>query len=161
MDEKKRISGANALLDALVAEGVDTVFGYPGGSIIPIYDALYDYGGRLRHIFTRHEQGAVHAAEGYARATGGVGVCFATSGPGATNLDGSGAGQGARDRCLSGGGHDQHDHPHNQMELSDSVGRRDSGSRGEGFLYRSYGTSGTCRAGHNQKLADRNGRFRV
>ena len=86
MDEKKRISGANALLDALVAEGVDTVFGYPGGSIIPIYDALYDYGGRLRHIFTRHEQGAVHAAEGYARATGGVGVCFATSGPGATNL---------------------------------------------------------------------------
>ena len=51
MDEKKRISGANALLDALVAEGVDTVFGYPGGSIIPIYDALYDYGGRLRHIF--------------------------------------------------------------------------------------------------------------
>ena len=74
MDEKKRISGANALLDALVAEGVDTVFGYPGGSIIPIYDALYDYGGRLRHIFTRHEQGAVHAAEGYARATGGVGV---------------------------------------------------------------------------------------
>lgn len=86
MDEKRRISGANALLDALVAEGVDTVFGYPGGSIIPIYDALYDYGGRLRHIFTRHEQGAVHAAEGYARATGGVGVCFATSGPGATNL---------------------------------------------------------------------------
>lgn len=86
MDKDKRITGAQALLDALVAEGVDTIFGYPGGSIMPIYDALYDYAGRLRHIFTRHEQGAVHAAEGYARATGRVGVCFATSGPGATNL---------------------------------------------------------------------------
>ena len=80
------ISGAEALMRALVDEGVDVIFGYPGGSIIPIYDALYDYKDKLHHILTRHEQGAAHAAEGYARATGRVGVCFATSGPGATNL---------------------------------------------------------------------------
>lgn len=79
------MTGAMALLASLVEEGVDTIFGYPGGSIMPIYDALYDYPG-LRHILTRHEQGAIHAAQGYARATGRVGVCFATSGPGATNI---------------------------------------------------------------------------
>lgn len=80
------ISGAEALLRTLLNEGVDTVFGYPGGTIMPLYDALYDYRDRLRHILVRHEQGAVHAAQGYARASGRVGVCFATAGPGATNL---------------------------------------------------------------------------
>lgn len=80
------ISGSEALLKILIEEGVDTIFGYPGGAIMPIYDRLYDFGDKLQHILTRHEQGAVHAAEGYARATGKVGVCFATSGPGATNL---------------------------------------------------------------------------
>lgn len=78
------LSGAEILLKSLEAEGVDTIFGYPGGQIMPVYDALYD--SDIRHILTRHEQGAAHAADGYARATGRPGVCLATSGPGATNL---------------------------------------------------------------------------
>jgi acetolactate synthase-1/2/3 large subunit len=73
-------------MDALVAEGVHTIFGYPGGAIMPIYDALYDYSEQLQHILVRHEQGAIHAAQGFARASGKIGVVFATSGPGATNL---------------------------------------------------------------------------
>jgi len=80
------ISGAEALLRCLVEEGVNTIFGYPGGAIMPVYDRLLDYEGKLRHILTRHEQGAAHAAQAYAMVTGKPGVCFATSGPGATNL---------------------------------------------------------------------------
>src|SRR5216110_1326189 len=80
------ISGSVAVLEAFVAEGVDTIFGYPGGAIMPIYDALYDYNEKLKHILVRHEQGAIHAAQGYARVSGKCGVVFATSGPGATNL---------------------------------------------------------------------------
>jgi acetolactate synthase I/II/III large subunit len=82
----KSISGSVAVLDALLNENVKTIFGYPGGAIMPIYDALYDYNDRLEHILVRHEQGAIHAAQGFARATGKTGVVFATSGPGATNL---------------------------------------------------------------------------
>ncbi|WP_421878324.1 biosynthetic-type acetolactate synthase large subunit [Marinoscillum sp.] len=81
-----KVSGAEAVLLCLIEEGVDVIFGYPGGAIMPIYDALYGYTDRLEHILTRHEQGAAHAAQGYARVTGRTGVCFATSGPGATNL---------------------------------------------------------------------------
>ncbi|MDJ0366393.1 biosynthetic-type acetolactate synthase large subunit [Hymenobacter sp. H14-R3] len=80
------ITGAVATLQALVAEGVDTIFGYPGGAIIPIYDALYDFKEQLNHVLVRHEQGGIHAAQGYARSSGRVGVALATSGPGATNL---------------------------------------------------------------------------
>lgn len=80
------ISGSAAVLEAFLAEGVDTIFGYPGGAIMPIYDALYDYNDRINHILVRHEQGAIHAAQGYARASGRTGVVFATSGPAATNL---------------------------------------------------------------------------
>ncbi|WP_336515643.1 biosynthetic-type acetolactate synthase large subunit [Pollutibacter soli] len=80
------ISGSEAVLQALLGEGVETIFGYPGGAIMPIYDALYDYNDRLNHILVRHEQGAIHAAQGYARTSGRTGVVFATSGPGATNL---------------------------------------------------------------------------
>ncbi len=80
------ISGSEAVLKALLAEKVDTIFGYPGGAIMPIYDALYDYNDRLKHILVRHEQGAIHAAQGFARTSGRTGVVFATSGPGATNL---------------------------------------------------------------------------
>ncbi|GAB3502694.1 biosynthetic-type acetolactate synthase large subunit [Spirosoma knui] len=80
------INGSQALMRALVAEGVDTIFGYPGGAIMPVYDALYDFQDELNHILVRHEQGAAHAAEGYARVTGKAGVCLVTSGPGATNL---------------------------------------------------------------------------
>lgn len=79
-------SGSDALILSLLAEGVETIFGYPGGAIMPIYDALYGYADQVKHILVRHEQGAVHAAQGYARVTGKVGVAFATSGPGATNL---------------------------------------------------------------------------
>jgi acetolactate synthase-1/2/3 large subunit len=79
-------TGAEALLKSLIEEGVDTIFGYPGGAIMPVYDKLLDYTGSLRHILTRHEQGAAHAAQAYAMVTGKPGVCFATSGPGATNL---------------------------------------------------------------------------
>ncbi len=79
-----KLTGAQALIKALEAEGVDTIFGYPGGAVLPIYDAIYD--SNIKHILTRHEQGAAHAADGYARATGKPGVCLATSGPGATNL---------------------------------------------------------------------------
>lgn len=82
----KQVSGSVLVLEALLAEKVDTIFGYPGGAIMPIYDALYDYNDRLRHILVRHEQGAIHAAQGYARTSGKTGVVFATSGPGATNL---------------------------------------------------------------------------
>ena len=83
---KKDVPGAEALLLSLIAEGVDTLFGYPGGTIMPVYDALMDYQDEIKHILTRHEQGAIHAAQGYARASGKAGVCMATSGPGATNL---------------------------------------------------------------------------
>jgi acetolactate synthase-1/2/3 large subunit len=82
----ENISGSEAVLRALIAENVDIIFGYPGGAIMPIYDALYDYNDRLKHILVRHEQGAIHAAQGYARVSGRTGVVFATSGPGATNL---------------------------------------------------------------------------
>ena len=84
--EAKTMNGAHALLECLVREGVDTIFGYPGGAIMPIYDALIDYEDRLTHILPRHEQGAIHAAEGYARIKRQTGVCMATSGPGATNF---------------------------------------------------------------------------
>jgi acetolactate synthase-1/2/3 large subunit len=84
--ETVTINGSQAVLEAFVAEGVDTIFGYPGGAIMPIYDALYDYHDKLKHILVRHEQGGIHAGQGYARASGKTGVVFATSGPGATNL---------------------------------------------------------------------------
>ncbi len=79
-------NGSEILIDALVEQGVDTIFGYPGGAVLNIYDALYKNSDRIHHILTAHEQGAAHAADGYARSTGKVGVCLATSGPGATNL---------------------------------------------------------------------------
>lgn len=81
-----KITGSQALMESLIRESVDIVFGYPGGAIMPVYNALYDYRNKIQHILVRHEQGAAHAAEGYAYMTGRPGVCIATSGPGATNL---------------------------------------------------------------------------
>ncbi len=81
-----KMSGAQAILECLLAEDIDIIYGYPGGAIMPFYDAMYDYSDKLTHILTRHEQGAIHAAQGFARATRKTGVCVATSGPGATNL---------------------------------------------------------------------------
>lgn len=86
METKTKITGAHAFMQALVKEGVDTIFGYPGGAIMPVFDALYDYDKHINHILTRHEQGATHAAQGYARVSGKVGVCLVTSGPAATNV---------------------------------------------------------------------------
>ncbi len=85
MNEKRLMTGGEAMLEVLIREGVDTIFGYPGGGIMPFYNSLYDYTDRIRHILMRHEQGCVHAAQGYARTSGRVGVCTVTSGPGATN----------------------------------------------------------------------------
>uniref|UniRef100_UPI0032164BAC biosynthetic-type acetolactate synthase large subunit n=1 Tax=uncultured Draconibacterium sp. TaxID=1573823 RepID=UPI0032164BAC len=82
----KKVTGSQALILSLLEEGVDTIFGYPGGAIMPVYDALYDFDKEVKHILTRHEQGAIHGAQGYARVSGKPGICFATSGPGATNL---------------------------------------------------------------------------
>ena len=81
-----QLTGSQIVIECLKEQGVDTVFGYPGGTILNIYDELYKHSDEIRHILTSHEQGASHAADGYARATGKVGVCLATSGPGATNL---------------------------------------------------------------------------
>ena len=81
-----QLTGSQILIECLKEQGVDTIFGYPGGSVLNIYDELYKHQHEIRHILTAHEQGAAHAADGYARATGKVGVCIATSGPGATNL---------------------------------------------------------------------------
>ena len=80
------MTGAKILMECLLEQEVNTIFGYPGGTIINVYDELYKYSDRIHHILTSHEQGAAHAADGYARSTNRVGVCFATSGPGATNL---------------------------------------------------------------------------
>lgn len=84
--KKEILSGADAVIRILQEEAVETIFGYPGGAIMPVYDSLYDHGETIDHVLARHEQGAIHAAQGYARASGKVGVCLATSGPGATNL---------------------------------------------------------------------------
>lgn len=81
-----QLTGSQIVMECLKEQGVDTVFGYPGGTILNIYDELYKYSDTIKHYLTSHEQGAAHAADGYARATGKVGVCMATSGPGATNL---------------------------------------------------------------------------
>ncbi len=86
MAETRVLNGSEIVIECLKEQGVDTVFGYPGGAILNIYDALYQHQDEITHILTSHEQGAAHAADGYARATGKVGVCLATSGPGATNL---------------------------------------------------------------------------
>jgi len=83
---QEKVNGADAILKVLIKEGVETVFGYPGGAVLPLYDAIMKYHQKVHHVLVRHEQGAIHAAQGYARATGKVGVCIATSGPGATNL---------------------------------------------------------------------------
>ena len=86
MSSNKKISGAEAVIRSLIEEDVDLIYGYPGGAIMPIYDELYKFQDKLNHVLTRHEQGATHAAQGFSRVSGKVGVVMATSGPGATNL---------------------------------------------------------------------------
>ena len=81
-----QLTGCQIIIEVLIEQGVKTVFGYPGGQVLNIYDALYEYRDRIKHVLTAHDQGAAHAADGYGRASGEIGVCIATSGPGATNL---------------------------------------------------------------------------
>ena len=132
----KKMTGAEALILALLEEGVDTAFGYIGGAIMPVYDTLYHYEDRLKHVMVRHEQGAVHAAQGYARISRKPGVCFTTSGPGATNLV-TGLADAMLDStplvcitgqvgaalagigCFPGDRYGQCFHAYNQMELPD------------------------------------------
>ena len=86
MSSLKKISGSEAVVKCLIAEGVEIIYGYPGGAIMPVYDELHKYEDKIHHVLTRHEQGATHSAQGFARISGKVGVAIATSGPGATNL---------------------------------------------------------------------------
>ena len=81
-----KLSGSDIIVECLLEQGADTIFGYPGGAVLNIYDSLYKYSDKIRHVITCHEQGACHAADGYARSTGKTGIVLATSGPGATNL---------------------------------------------------------------------------
>src|SRR5690606_40873498 len=85
-EKTERMTGSEAVIRCLIEEGVDILYGYPGGAIMPVYDELYKFQDQITHVLTRHEQGAAHAAQGYARISGRVGVAMATSGPGATNL---------------------------------------------------------------------------
>jgi glyoxylate carboligase len=100
-----KISGAEAVIRSLIEENVDLIYGYPGGAIMPIYDELYKFQEKINHVLTRHEQGATHAAQGFSRVSGKVGVVMATSGPGATGSVGSGmGGSGATGSVGYGGG---------------------------------------------------------
>ena len=158
------ITGAEALMRSLEHQGVKTIFGYPGGSIMPVFDALYDHRKELNHILVRHEQGATHAAQGFARVSGEVGVCLVTSGPGATNtitgiadamIDSTPivviAGQVGTNfsgyGCISGSGLGRHYSAYHEMELPDSSCRRCGLGSGTCFLCGKERTSGTGRAG--------------
>ena len=168
------MTGSKALIESFLQEGVETVFGYPGGAIIPVYDALYDYRDRLRHILVRHEQGAVHAAQGYARVSGRVGVCLVTSGPGRhEHRDGAGRradglhAAGARHRTsrlraaghrrLSGDQFRRHHAGRHQVELPGQAHRRHSRGHRQGLLHRPLGPSGPRRGRHHQGRTMRDG----
>lgn len=117
------LTGADIFAEVLVEQGVETLFGYPGGAVLNLYDALYKYSGKIRHIMTAHEQGAAHAADGYARATGKTGVVLATSGPGATKPC-HGHRHGIYGQHPHGGDHRQRRHqPHRAGQLSGGLYR--------------------------------------
>ncbi len=151
-DLKRTRIGADVLCEALLRQGVDVMFSYPGGVILPLYDILGDYP-ELRHVLVRHEQGGAHAADGYARVTGRVGVCMGTSGPGATNLvtgigtalldsvpDGRDhrqcAGRADRQGCVPGDRHQRHHAADDQAQLPGPRRRRAAARRGRGVPHR-------------------------
>ena len=136
---KERITGSEALMRSLEHQGVKTLFGYPGGAIMPVFDALYDHRDKLNHILVRHEQGAAHAAQGFARVSGEVGVCLVTSGPGATNT-------------ITGG----YNSANFEMELSDTPCGRCSLGCFESFLYSTKRTSRTGCPRFCKECSDRN-----
>ena len=144
---KEKITGAEALMRSLEHQGVTTLFGYPGGAIMPTFDALYDHRDRLNHILVRHEQGAAHAAQGYARVSGKVGVCLVTSGPGATNTI-----TGVADAMIDST-------PIVVIAGQDSSCRRCSVGSSSCFLYRKERTSRTGSARLCKERADRSYRF--
>ena len=156
--DKEIISGAEALMRSLEYQGVKTIFGYPGGSIMPVFDALFDHQDRMNHILVRHEQGATHAAQGFARVSGEVGVCLVTSGPGATNTV-TGIADAMIDSTplvIIAGQFGGYYAAYNKVELSDSPGRRCGLGGSSGFLYSKERTSGTCSAGFCKECSSRN-----
>ena len=159
-----KMTGSRALLECLKREGVDTIFGYPGGAVIPIYDTIYQFPD-IQHILVRHEQGAGHMAEGYALATGKVGVCLATSGPGATNLvtpiadammdsvplvaiTGQVKTDRHRHRCLPGSGHHRHHHADHQAQLAGQGCHQAAGDHRRGVPHRPLGPARPGAGGH-------------
>ena len=168
----KEMTGADMVIEALVDQGVEHIFGYPGGAVLPIYDALFQQSNRLQHVLVRHEQGAVHAAEGYARSTGKVGCVLVTSGPGATNavtgltdafceLDPDrlhhwpGADPPHRQRCLPGMRHCRHHPALHQVQLPGEEYRRSAGRAARGVPYRQERAARSGRHRHPQGRAVR------
>ena len=166
------MNGARMLLECLAREGVDCMFGYPGGVTLPFYDVLYDH--HIRHILVRHEENAAFAAEGYARATGKVGVCCATSGPGATNLTtglvdammdsipivaitGQVLHQADRQRRVPGSRHLRHHAPLHQAQLPGEEHRRPGADRPRSLLHRLQRPSRSRAGGYHQGRAHRPG----
>ncbi len=150
----RRMKATQAFIESLLAEGVEVIFGYPGGAVLPIYDALYD--AKIRHVLVRHEQGAAHMADGYARATGKPGVVLATSGPGATNLvtglatawmdsiplvafTGNVARSAIGTRRLPGGGHHRDHAAHHQAQLLGPTGGGPAAGDQGGVSHRDHG----------------------
>ena len=158
-----QLTGAEIIIECLKEQGVDTVFGYPGGAILNVYDALYKYRDEIHHVLTSHEQGAAHAADGYARATGKVGVCMATSGPGATNLvtgiataymDSvpvvaitANVGKPLLGRFLPGSGYCRNRYADHQAQLYCKGYHQACGHHTKGFLYCKERTSGAGSGG--------------
>lgn len=172
------ISGSEALIRSFLAEGVDTIFGYPGGAITPVYDALYDYRDRINHILVRHEQCAVHAAQGYARASGQDGCLHRHLGPGRhEHRDGTRRRHARLDthraHKRTGGietprhGRIPRDQLHrdhavgHQVELSGQARRRHTRSIGQGLLHSLDGTSGAGCGRHNEGCTGRDARLRI
>ena len=163
-----KLTGAEILCETLTQLGVQHIFGYPGGAILPVYDALGK--SKLHHILVRHEQGATHMADGYARATGGVGVAMATSGPGATNMvtgiatamldsspvvciTGQVSSKLARLRRLSGSRHHRHHHADHQAQRGGIQSRRHCANRARSVSYRKFRTPWSGPGGHHQRRA--------
>ena len=149
-----QMKGAYILMESLLKENVDTIFGYPGGSIMPTFDALYDYMDKFNYVLTRHEQGATHAAQGYARVSGKTGVCLVTSGPGldSTCCDRrSGWSRIPWNRRIPGSRLDWLHTSYHKMVLPNSFGRRHCSSSSKSFPYSKFGKKRPCGAGFCKK----------
>ena len=146
-----KISGSEALIRSLLEENVKLIYGYPGGAIMPVFDCMHNYKDRLKHVLVRHEQGATHAAQGFARVSGETGVVLVTSGPAATNII-----TGVADAMVDSTRCRRNYSTGYQMELSNTPYRRYSLGRSKSFLYCPFGTSRACSTGLHQRCASRN-----